>query len=288
MNLFALTDIPEFRVLRLPLTQDLQQEVVTLFRAQERAFMSDIDQEVTFDGRCRPEPGELLVIRDFVDVDGLQEAIRSPLEADQFNPQTHDLARIKALFSGYDRDGDVTVLVQLFEPRRVIARKGLAIFFTSAGTFTKGSDAGLTLDHRLLAVLKGVELRFQSFHYLRRVFEMEDYFEAATDQDVLSFARHPKIAVANDNEFLAIANRVVRSKITLIQQSGILDNHTCAEIAAAAEGFNINIQVDGNQCIVLPNDRRELRRILRFLDEDYYESPVSQTKFISNSKRVAD
>ena len=38
----------------------------------------------------------------------------------------------------------------------------------------------------------------------------------------------------------------------------------------------------------LPTNSTELRRLLRFLDEDYYESPLTQTHFVSNSKRVAD
>jgi hypothetical protein len=38
----------------------------------------------------------------------------------------------------------------------------------------------------------------------------------------------------------------------------------------------------------LPTNRTELLRLLRFLDEDYYESALSQTRFLSNSKRVAD
>jgi hypothetical protein len=39
---------------------------------------------------------------------------------------------------------------------------------------------------------------------------------------------------------------------------------------------------------LLPTNRTELLRLLRFLDEDYYESALSQTRFLSNSKRVAD
>ena len=40
--------------------------------------------------------------------------------------------------------------------------------------------------------------------------------------------------------------------------------------------------------IVLPESPSELRKLLRFLDEDYYESPLTQTQYVSNSKRIAD
>ncbi len=44
----------------------------------------------------------------------------------------------------------------------------------------------------------------------------------------------------------------------------------------------------GGNRIVIPSNKTELRRLLRFLDEDYYESALSQMRYVSNSKRVAD
>ncbi|MEW6058430.1 MAG: hypothetical protein AB1540_17655, partial [Bdellovibrionota bacterium] len=225
MNLFALTDISAARVIRFPLTQELQQQIEELLQYQEREFMSGIHEMHNFDGRYRPESGELLIINDFIDVDGVLDAVRNPLAVEQFNPQQHLLGRIKAIFSGYEEQGVIRALIQLFEPRRVIANKGFAIFF-SGNTFQKLDDIGLALDNKLLAILEGNVIRFQSFHYLRRVFELDDYFKAATDSDVLAFASHPRVSVADRQAFLGSANALIRSKIALIQQSGILDRHT--------------------------------------------------------------
>jgi len=48
------------------------------------------------------------------------------------------------------------------------------------------------------------------------------------------------------------------------------------------------VQTTPDGKIILPTNPTQLRRLLRFLDEDYYESALSQTRFLSNSKRVAD
>ena len=287
MNLFALTSVPGARIVRFPLTADLQVEVETVFADQLQAFEADIAETIPFDGRYIPDQGELLVIEDFVDVDGLQDAVINPLNYEPFDPGLHTFDAVKALFTGVAANGTNRVLVQCFERRRLIANRGLAMFF-SGDTFRKMSDAGLTLDTRLLAVLDGTALKFQSFHFLRRVFDVSEHYKEATNEEVSAFATHAKLSVENVATFADSAGQLVRKKIGLILQSGVLDNFTTEQIVASAQSFNVAIATGADGRIVLPTNKTELRRLLRFLDEDYYESALSQTRYVSNSKRIAD
>jgi hypothetical protein len=287
MNLFALTSIPNARIIRFPLTQELQAEIQSLFDDQYNSFIAGIDTVVPFEGSYRPEEGELLAIENFVDIDGIAEAVANPLRIDQYNPEIHSLDCVKALFTEHRADGAGRILVQIFENRRLIAQRGMAIFF-SGNTFQKMTDAGLALDTRLLAVLEAGTLKFQSFHFARRVFELSEYFKDATTEEVTNFANHDKFFVASIPEFVAAASAPIRKKIALIRQSGVLDNFTTDQIAAAAVDFAVHIEKTDDGKIKLPTNATELRRILRFLDEDHYKSPLSQTHYISNSKRVAD
>lgn len=286
MNLFALTSNPAARVLRFPLSNDLQEEIKEVFRAQRNAFLNEIVDTVEFDGRYRPDEGELLVIKNFVDPDTLADVVKNPIGVEQFDPKVHVLESVKAIFAGCP-DGGSQVLIQLFEQRRLIATKNVAIFF-SGNTFQRMSDSGLTLDTKLLAVLDDKDLKFQSFHFLRRVFEVDDYFKEATAAEVRAFAVHPMLATADAAAFEAAASSTVRRKIALILQSGILDKHPVDTIVATAKTFKVDIQATFEGKIVLPESASELRKLLRFLDEDYYESPLTQTQYVSNSKRVAD
>ena len=287
MNLFALTNVPGARIIRFPLSQELQEEIRGVFAEQLAAFLNGIDTVVAFDGRYRPEEGELLCIEEFNDIDGLADAIAAPLRIEQFDPNVHSLENVKALFTSVV-DGDNTrILIQLFENRRLIANKGLSLFF-SGNTFQKMTDAGLTMDTKLLAILEGSTLKFQSFHYLRRIFELSEYYNEATNEEVTSFAQHEKLHVDNAGDFLASVSAPARKKIGLILQSGILEKFTTEQIVAAAQNFNVVIDTSADGKIVLPTNSTELRRLLRFLDEDYYKSPLSETHYISNSKRVAD
>lgn len=286
MNLFALTSNPAARVLRFPLSNDLQNEINEVLRGQRDKFLNGIVDTIEFNGRYRPEEGELLVIKNFVDPDGLADIVKNPIGVEQFDPKVHSLESVKAIFSGCP-DGSGQVLIQLFERRRLIATGAVAFFF-SGNTFERMSETGLTLDTKLLAVLDGKDLKFQSFHFLRRVFEVDDYFKEATAAEVKAFAVHPMLVTADAAAFEAAASSTVRRKIALILQSGILDKHPVETIIATAKPFKVDIQLDGNGKIVLPESPSDLRKLLRFLDEDYYESPLTQTQYVSNSKRVAD
>lgn len=286
MNLFALTGNAAARVLRFPLSAALQADIESIFRNQRNSFLAGIVQTIEFDGRYRPEEGELLLIKDFVDPDALSKIIADPIAVEQFDPKVHSLESVKAIFAGCP-DGSGQVLIQLFEKRRLIATKSVAIFF-SGNTFERMSDTGLTLDTKLLAVLDGKDLKFQSFHFLRRVFDVDDYFKEATAAEVKSFAVHPVLSTANAAAFESAASSTVRRKIAFILQSGILDKHPVAAIVATAGTFKVTIQTTQDGKIVLPESPSELRKLLRFLDEDYYESPLTQTQYVSNSKRIAD
>lgn len=286
MNLFALTNNPASRVLRFPLSKVLQEEIKEVFRAQRNSFLNGIVDTIDFDGRYRPDEGELLVIKNFVDPDALADIVKNPIGVEQFDPKAHSLESVKAIFAGCPDGGD-QVLIQLFEQRRLIATKSVAIFF-SGNTFERMSDSGLTLDSKLLAVLDGSNLKFQSFHFLRRVFDVDDHFKEATAVEVKAFAAHPMLTTTDIAAFEAAASSTVRRKIALILQSGVLDKHPVEHIVATAKPFNVDIKTTTEGKILLPENAAELRRLLRFLEEDYYESPLTQTQYVSNSKRVAD
>jgi hypothetical protein len=287
VGLFALTNISGARILRFPLTNDLDAEIKSAFSSQLEAFLNGIEEYIPFDGRYRPEEGELLVIDNYEDVEGLANAVANPMGVDQFDPNVHSLESIKALFSSVNHEGTEKILVQLFERRRLFATKGIAIFY-SGNTFARLNEAGLTLDNKLLAVIDGKQLKFQSFHFLTRVFDLSEYFNEATAEEVRTFASHDALKVEDVGRFVNSANGRARKKIALILQSGILDKFTPAQIIATAQTFKVVINTTEDGKIVLPEGGVELQRILRFLEEDYYESPLTQTHFVSNSKRVAD
>ncbi|OQW66786.1 MAG: hypothetical protein BVN35_21245 [Proteobacteria bacterium ST_bin11] len=170
-----------------------------------------------------------------------------------------------------------------------MSTNGLSIFH-SANVYKKIEGIGLTIDSKLTAILKDGSLKFFSFHLLRQIFDMSEYYKEATDSDIDDFASLQLITADSLPNLISISDTWVRRKFSLIQQSQILENVPLNDIKAVAAEFNIPLATttaDGIEKIVLPGNKADLKTLLRFLDEDYYKSPLSKTQYITNSKRVA-
>lgn len=290
LSLFALTDDPANRVVKFNLSQEVQNDLTTYLKNQEAQFNQITENKVPFDGKYKPDFGEVLIINNFDDIDGLSLAITNTVPVLEVEPSPQVFENIKALFSGYaDHNGVSTILIQHFDKRKIISTNGLSIFHSS-NIYKKIEGIGLTIDSKLTAILKGGTLEFFSFHLLRQIFDMSEYYKEATDTDISEFLALPLIKNIDVQSLIALSDTWIRRKFALIQQSQILDKTPLNDIKAVAIEFNIPLVttvIDGNEVIELPNNKQDLKTILRFFDEDYYKSPLSKTNYITNSKRVA-
>ncbi|MDO6706766.1 hypothetical protein [Photobacterium sp. 1_MG-2023] len=288
LSLFALTNDPSKRIVKFELSKDVQNDLSGYINSQEKDFDSAID-EVEFDGKYKPDDGEVLYISDFDDIDGLTSTIENPLGVDVVDPTEDFFIEIKALFTGYTTDsGSVKVLLQNFDRRKIISTNGLSIFHSS-NVYKKIEGIGLTLDHKLTATLEEGKLKFFSFHNARQMFDLSQHYKVATDDDVKDFAALPMVKTESTSHLIEMSDSWVRRKISLIQQSGILQVVPISEMKTVANEFHIPFftEIDGGvEVIKLPDNKSDLKRLLRFLDEDYYKSPLSNTAFVTNSKRA--
>lgn len=79
-------------------------------------------------------------------------------------------------------------------------------------------------------------------------------------------------------------NSTIRKKIKSIQLSGVLNGINVQNIIALAVDFGINLTSDENNRLNIPNDKNAIRDLLRFLDEDYFITPITSTRCMTNSK----
>ena len=288
LNLFALTDDASQRVLRIPLASGVQNEVTLMFRQQEVEFLSRSQTYIPFDGKYRPGPNECLFIDNFDDIDGLKAAIVNSANVPAVSPAAEILSTIKALFSGYvQNDGEVTVLIQIFEKRRIISTGGLLTLILDASHYKKFDTVGLTIDNKITTIIDGAKLKFFSFHVARQIFDLSQEYIEATDQDIQAFTALETVQVTNQTAFLSNSDTWVRRKIALIKQSGVLETVPIQNMKQIAAGFGVSLQTtqkSGLDAILLPDDKAELKKLLRFLDEDFYNSVLLAKPHLTNSK----
>ena len=170
----------------------------------------------------------------------------------------------------------------------MISSAGFSIFH-STDTYKRIEGSGLTLDNKLAAKLSGAKLSFVSFFHVRQLFDMSSYYREATDTDITQFSSLKELHVENAGELMAASDAWVRRKVWLVMQSNILGKVPPNDIKAIAAEFKIPVEYvtrDGVEKIKLPGDKKSLKTLLRFLDEDYYKSPLSKTNYLTNSKRA--
>ncbi|WP_318464309.1 Kiwa anti-phage protein KwaB-like domain-containing protein [Photobacterium leiognathi] len=286
-NLFALTSDPAKRIVRFELSSTVQDDLTTYIKNQENEF--ELSTEVIpFDGKYKPDSGDVLLIDNYDDIDNLSNAILNPISIEVVEPTESFFGYIKALFTGYTLEsGEVKVLLQNFDKRRIISTNGLSIFHSS-NVYKKIEGIGLTVDSKLTAILEGRKLRFFSFFTARQMFDLSGYYKEATNEDINVFSSSDAVHVISKEGLIEISDSWVRRKISLIQQSDILGTVPIHTMKAVASKFNIpfpTVNINGNEVIDIPLDKPALKVLLRFLDEDYYKSPLSNTNFVTNSKR---
>lgn len=230
----------------------------------------------------------MLLIDNYDDIDNLSNAIINPLSIEVIEPTESFFYDIKALFTGYKSENeDIKILLQNFDRRKIISTNGLSIFHSS-NVYKKIEGIGLTVDSKLTAILEGKKLRFFSFFMARQMFDLSEHYKEATNDDITVFSSSEVVRVTNKEHLIEISDSWVRRKISLIQQSDILATVPIHVMKAVALEFNIpfpTVSIEGKEVIDIPLDKPALKVLLRFLDEDYYKSPLSNTRFVTNSKR---
>lgn len=292
-NLFALVDDNEAPIRRIPLTAALNAELAQLFAEQQAALLND-RQPIAFTGSYNVDEGEIFTIADYPLPPAIGQAIGNPLTCPvlNLNTETH---RIKALFSGTWSAANKTVNFQVFDAGKLLSNRwtliGLPI--QAGDTYKRLEEPGLILQDKLTAHFHNGTLHFSSYHNTKRFLGLADYYREATDTDLDDFAAIDLFAFEDRAGFKEQADSIIRKKIALLQKNEVLKAITVADIQTVANNFNaelseehhIIISVDGDGKLVIPKDKKQLKELIRFLDEDYVTAPLTKRKCLTNSKQ---
>ena len=292
-NLFALVEDDDAPIRRIPLTAALNTELAQLFAEQQAALLGD-KQAIAFTGSYNVDEGEIFTIADYPLPPAIGQAIGNPLTCPVLNLDT-ETHRIKALFSGNWSAAAKTVNFQVFDTGRLLSNRwtlvGLPI--QAGDTYKRLEKPGLMLQDKLTAHFHNGTLYFNSYHNTKRFLDLADYYREATDTDLDAFAATELFAFEDETGFKDQADSIIRKKIALLQKNEVLKDITVADIQTVVNNFNaelpeehhINITVNDDGKLVIPEDKKQLKELIRFLDEDYVTAPLTKRKCLTNSKQ---
>lgn len=293
MELFAITDseIPT-RIIKIDIDAPAQTVVENLFRTQRSEFINEDIEEIDFCASYNVQDGEIFSINPFDDEIGIINAIERPDAVPVWDPDDVSVHYFKALFTGEPAsNGNPTqVWLQCFDRRQIINNeKSFFQVVTQPGNrFSVSTRPGFSLSDRLTAILVSDKLLFKSFFMLRRFFNMEEYFNEATREDLDNFIGNDIFHVENAEDFMTFADSAIKKKVSLIISSGILNDQPIENLIECAQkiGYQLGItNVNGDNKITMPNSKREVKQLLYFLDQGYFNSIITNELMLTNSKR---
>jgi hypothetical protein len=79
----------------------------------------------------------------------------------------------------------------------------------------------------------------------------------------------------------------------LLQKNKVLEGLSVMDIQNIANNFNqdlppelhISVKISEDGKLVVPKDKKQLKELIRFLDEDYVLAPLTKRKCLTNSKQ---
>jgi hypothetical protein len=282
MNLFAITeDNNEETIYRIPLSQNVQGEVNNLFTQLTIGFFNE-KEIIQFDGNYNASSDELFVIENYPLNQEITNSAQNAINYEILNIENLN-GRIKAVFATYSNNGQTEIYFQVFDTRRIIANRGIPIF-NDNGTYTRFVNRGIVILNNLTGVYKDNNFYFNSYFNARRVVDLTEFYQEATNEDVEEFSNQALLNFADQNTFVEDLNSNLRKKIKSIQQRGVLQDLNINNLQQQANQFGIEFQFNNGQ-LDIPNDRTYIKRVIKFLDEDYFITPLTNRRCVTNSKR---
>ncbi len=292
VNLFALVEDQQAPIRRIPLTAGLGAELTQFFASQQSDFLSN-KAEITFSGSYNVDSGEIFTIAEYPLPDAIGDALGNPLPCQMLdlNNETH---RIKALFTGNWSDTNKVINFQVFDSGKLLS-KGWTLI-GSGNNYKKLEEPGLILQDKLTAHYANGTLYFSSYHNAKRFLDLSEYYREATDTDLEAFVGTDLFAFEDKDDFKDNADSIIRKKVALLQKNKVLEDLSVVDIQNVANNFNqglsaehqINITINADGKLVVPQDKKQLKELIRFLDEDYVLAPLTKRKCLTNSKQYLD
>lgn len=282
IHFFALLRSDTIQIRRIPLEQGVQAEVKDLFTSHDDEFFNGMNIE-PFEAGYTPQEDttsfvDMALPADFNDIPNNTNVFE---ELDRNN----EITNIKVIFI-YDENSQ-TYYFQNFDKRNLLSRKTIAIW-SSNNTFTtlQNSNAFI-IDKAVHAIHKEGKLYFKNFIQAGKVFDLTSFFSEASEQDMDDVFGEPlfnsDIQWLKDN-----SDSVMKKQITALKKSGILDKvkPETKKFKGAAKRVGIPEGVYNTGQIVLPQDKKQCKQVLAFLNQDIFPGLLTPKQlFRTNSKK---
>lgn len=282
IHFFALLRSDNIQIRRIPLEQAVEADVKELFTSHNDEYFHDMHLE-PFEIGYTPQEDTTF----YVDLALAAEFNDIPNNTNVYNEldRNNEITEIKVIFI-YDEAAQ-TYYFQNFDKRNLLNRKKIAVW-SNNNTFTTIQESNVfIIDNAVHAIHKDGRLYFKNFVQAGKVFDLTSFFSEASEQDMDEVFGAPlfnsDIQWLKDN-----SDSIMKKQITALKRSGILEKIKPEtkkfKDAAKRVGIPEDVYITGQ--IVLPQDKKQCKQVLAFLNQDFFPGLLTPKQlFQTNSKK---
>ncbi|GHT29046.1 hypothetical protein FACS18942_09930 [Planctomycetales bacterium] len=278
---------------RLSIAEDAVQSLSDVFDTQIAEFIEKDTLKIRFSGTCfKCDSDEILFVDQYRLPDVYQQAITDPNTIPTFTMSKSESFKIRSIFAiDTDCQTGETVLFQSSCATKVLEDSKYTFFFRD-GTFHKLSDPGFVIDSKLSAIYREHNLYFRSYATVKRFLDLTEYFQLATNQQIEEFLANKVFVCDNIGSIVNSSDDWMRKRFASILELKILDQvKDIKTTAKKAEKYGVNIVLnikDNQTAIVIPSEKKDVKQLLRFLNEEYYTGEITGTQYLTNSQTAIE
>jgi hypothetical protein len=276
---------------QIQLHQDLQRDLAHEWCIQYKCFMR-FEDLVPFDlGYSLPEHERFYLDHPELPDRIVGENSETVQNLEIFDDRKYKLESIKSIV-GFARDeqGEELILFQKFDRSRIIGRQKFIMKLQDRNVYGKTNNQALELDTQLSAIYfpSQAKLLFHSFTTTKRFLTLDGILAETSDKIVKEVLNHNLFGPTNQDQVInnISQNQWIKRKFAMLKQSGILNTLTAQYLIENCQKYDIKIIRNYDNQIIFPEDRENIKRILRFLNEELFQGEITQTLYVTNSKRT--
>lgn len=175
---------------------------------------------------------------------------------------------------------------QVFNKKNLLSYKFIMVDLNN--TFTRMKENAFIIEQKVNAIYENGKLYFESYTSANLIFPLLGFVTEATDGEIKSFGENENLE-ANADDIKKIANVKTRRLIKVLSSTtnvSIFIGKSLRTKKSLLKKYGIKAQINNEGKLILPiHNVSELNRTLEFLNEDIFKGAITDSLYLSNSKK---
>lgn len=270
----------EYSVLRTKITADIGEALITIVKQQLSKLLETVDLEyIEYNPAINLDKNHVETIKR-EEVHYLDEILQDMNSADL---NIFDMKQSKNLWAYAIKIGNSGItLFRKYTEKRILDIKGWIPLFVQNGVFNKLTDSILTIDKDIDCIYYDGKMFILDKIQFEKIFSFMDKFILEIDANICHLEEKSLVDDITALQELCKSDPRKIKKLNKVLKSDILNSLNTKRISEINRQYNLDLNfTEDGKIIVSP---KNIWTVLRVLDDEYLESPMTDNKYEVHSK----